>query len=171
MEVTVDPAELLAGFDHPGGALTQRHHSVLPVFDVAGVFRQISIMLSTKLVLRRVRARVGATPRRSTVRISVSPSRNEAAAGVGAFQLTGQGLKLGLGTQRGLGVSGLGVIGRAHPLGHHRTQLLGPSIMNISQLMQVCRRRHNLHYADLGIMPRWMVCILLTSCFELGRST
>lgn len=26
------------------------------------------------------------------------------------------------------------------------------------------------HYADLRIMPRWMVCTLLTSCFELGRS-
>jgi hypothetical protein len=30
--------------------------------------------------------------------------------------------------------------------------------------------RCQLHYADLGIMSRWMVCILLTSCFELGRS-
>ena len=26
------------------------------------------------------------------------------------------------------------------------------------------------HYADLGIMPRWMVCTVLTSFFELGRS-
>ena len=27
-----------------------------------------------------------------------------------------------------------------------------------------------LHYADLRIMPRWMMCSVLTSCFELGRS-
>ena len=37
MEVTVDPAELLAGFDHACGAPAQCHRSVLPVFDVAGV--------------------------------------------------------------------------------------------------------------------------------------
>ena len=37
MEVAVDPAELLAGFDHAGGAPAQRHLPVAPVFDVAGV--------------------------------------------------------------------------------------------------------------------------------------
>jgi hypothetical protein len=42
--------------------------------------RQIPIMLSTQLVLRRVRARVGGTPRDSTVSVSSKPSRNDAAA-------------------------------------------------------------------------------------------
>lgn len=37
MEVAVDPAELGAGFDHPGSAPAQRHLSVKPAFDVAGV--------------------------------------------------------------------------------------------------------------------------------------
>jgi len=31
-------------------------------------------------------------------------------------------------------------------------------------------QRCQLHYADLRIMPRWMMCSVLTSCFELGRS-
>jgi hypothetical protein len=42
--------------------------------------RQISIMDSMGLVDRRVRARVGGTPSRSTVRVSSRPSRRLAAA-------------------------------------------------------------------------------------------
>jgi len=37
MEVSVDPAELFTGLDHPGGAPAQRHLPVTPAFDVAGV--------------------------------------------------------------------------------------------------------------------------------------
>jgi hypothetical protein len=36
--VTVDPAELPASLDHAGGAPAQRHLSVAPALDVAGVF-------------------------------------------------------------------------------------------------------------------------------------
>ena len=42
--------------------------------------RAIPIMLSTQLVLRRDRARVGGTPKRSTVSVSSNPSRSDAAA-------------------------------------------------------------------------------------------
>jgi hypothetical protein len=80
MEVAVDPAELGAGFGHTSGAPAQRHLSIPPAFDVAGVVATISIMLSTQLVLRKVRARVGGTLRRSTVSVSSKPSRKEAAA-------------------------------------------------------------------------------------------
>jgi len=37
MEMAVDAAELLAGFDHAGGTPAQGHLSVAPAFDVAGV--------------------------------------------------------------------------------------------------------------------------------------
>jgi hypothetical protein len=80
VEVAVDPAELSAGFDHSGGAPAQGHLSISPAFDVAGVVAANSIMLSTQLVLRKVRARVGGTPRRSTVSVSVRPSRKDVAA-------------------------------------------------------------------------------------------
>jgi hypothetical protein len=78
--VIVDPAELLAGFDHPGGAPAQRYLPSRQCLTLREWFRQISIMLLTQLVLRRVWARVGGTPRRNTVRVSSRPSRSEAAA-------------------------------------------------------------------------------------------
>jgi len=43
-------------------------------------FRQIEIIDSMQFVLRRVRARVGGTPRRSTVNVSARPSRRLPAA-------------------------------------------------------------------------------------------
>jgi len=39
---------------------------------------------------------------------------------MGAFQLLGQRLELGFGSQRGLGV-----VGRTHPLGHRRGEVIG----------------------------------------------
>jgi len=35
---------------------------------------------------------------------------------------------------------------------------------------QLCRRRHNWHYADLGIMPTWRREPLVVAVEELGRS-
>src|SRR5512144_1278260 len=78
--MSVDTAELLAGFEHPGGAPAQRHLSVAPVLDVSGVVPAYQIMDSIALVERSVRARVGGTPSRSTVSVSSSPSRRLAAA-------------------------------------------------------------------------------------------
>src|SRR5665648_427314 len=79
VQVAVDAAELLAGLDHPGGAPAQRHGAVLPVLHVARV-RAMEIIDSMLLVERNVRARVGATPRRSTVSVSARPSRRLPAA-------------------------------------------------------------------------------------------
>jgi len=66
--VAVDAAELLAGFDHPGCAPSHRHVPVAPALQFAGRCRQTPIMESMALVERKVRASVGGTPRRSTVR-------------------------------------------------------------------------------------------------------
>src|SRR5213592_1485453 len=37
VQVPVDAAELVIGFEHPGGAPAERHGPVAPVLDVAGV--------------------------------------------------------------------------------------------------------------------------------------
>src|SRR5213080_4761986 len=90
--------------------------------------RAIEIIDSMLLVERSVRARVGGTPRRSTVSVSVSPSRSDAAApGWVPVQLTGEGLELGLGGQRGLGVVGL-----SHPLGHGGGEVVGQPVSDIA---------------------------------------
>ena len=90
--------------------------------------RLIEIIDSMLLVERSVRARVGGTPRRSTVSVSVSPSRSDAAApGWVPVQLTGEGLELGLGGQRGLGVVGL-----SHPLGHGGGEVVGQPVSDIA---------------------------------------
>jgi hypothetical protein len=62
VQVAADPAESLAGLDHSGGAPAQRHLSIPPTLTLREWSRQISITLSTQLVLCRVRARVGARP-------------------------------------------------------------------------------------------------------------
>ncbi len=80
VQVAVDAAELLAGFDHAGGAPAQRHLPVPPAFDVAGVVTADRDHRLDALVLRSVRANVGGTSRRSTVRVSARPSRRLAAA-------------------------------------------------------------------------------------------
>src|ERR1035437_5705537 len=49
-------------------------------FTLVEWFRQIEIIDSIQFVLRRVRARVGGTPRRSTVSVSLRPSRRLPAA-------------------------------------------------------------------------------------------
>ncbi len=82
MEVAVDAAELAAGLDHPGGAPAQRS-AIWPSrqrLTFLAWSRQIEIIDSIALVDRSVRASVGGTPRRSTVRVSVRPSRRLPAA-------------------------------------------------------------------------------------------
>lgn len=61
----VDPADLLAGLDHPGGAPAQRHRAVTPVLDVARVHAADRDHGLHALVERKVRAEVtpaGRTP-------------------------------------------------------------------------------------------------------------
>jgi hypothetical protein len=50
---------------------------------------------------------------------------------MGAVQLTGQRLELGLGDQ-GVGV----VVGAAHPLGHRRGQGLGEPVGDVAELVK-----------------------------------
>jgi hypothetical protein len=52
-------------------------------------------------------------------------------AGVGAVQLTGEGLELGLGGQ-----CGLGVVGLPHPLGYGDGEVVGQPVSDIAQLVQ-----------------------------------
>lgn len=68
-------------------------------------------MLVTQLVLGSVRARVGAASSHSMVRVSWKAfPQGRGRAGVGAFQLTGQGFQQRLGEQHGFGV-----VGGTHP--------------------------------------------------------
>jgi len=80
VQVAVDAAELLAGLDQAGGAPAQGNVSVLQFFTLAEWLRQMEIVDSMQLVLRRVRAWVGGTPKRSTVNVSLRPSRRLPAA-------------------------------------------------------------------------------------------
>jgi hypothetical protein len=100
VEVTVDAAELLAGLDHSGGAPAQRHLPVAPVATLAACSRQTEIKNSIALVERSVRARVGGTPRRSTVSVSCRPSRRLAAAPGWVRSILGQGEQGCFGLQR-----------------------------------------------------------------------
>jgi hypothetical protein len=52
--VSVDPAELLAGFDHAGSAPAQRHRPVLPVFTATSCrSTRISAFFDRELQARR----------------------------------------------------------------------------------------------------------------------
>ena len=62
MGVTVDPAELLFRLEQSGGAPPQRHGSASHRFTFREWSWQISIIDSTALVDRNVRASVGGTP-------------------------------------------------------------------------------------------------------------
>ena len=62
-----------------------------------------------------MRARVGGTPSRSTVRVSVGLAETGRRTGMGAIELRGQGGELGLGDH-----GGIGVIGPSHPGGDDR---------------------------------------------------
>ena len=82
--------------------------------------RQMAIIDSIALVERRVRARVGGTPRRSTVkRLGHALAQAGGGAGMGLVELGGQRLQQRLGRQRGVGV-----VGVPHPLADQAAQLL-----------------------------------------------
>ena len=105
---------------------------------------QTPIMDSMALIERRVRASVGGTPSRSTVRVSARPS---AQAGgdprVGLVQLAGQGLELRLGEQRTVGVVGPRIF---LPTGPRRC--CGSLSCTVLIVCRSCRCRHDLHYAE-----------------------
>jgi hypothetical protein len=49
---------------------------------------------------------------------------------------------------------------------------------DVAELVELCRHRHSSTYADLGIMPTWLVSVTVSPCQEgleghclLGRST
>ena len=80
VHVAVDAAELLPASTMPAA---HQRSAICPsrqFLTLLACVRQIEIMLSTALVERRVRARVGGMFRRSTVRVSAMPSRRLAAA-------------------------------------------------------------------------------------------
>ena len=64
MEVTVDPAELLAGLDHPGRAPAQRHQSAAPVvMNVAGGCGSRFSSASTSVDISQISAWLRSVPR------------------------------------------------------------------------------------------------------------
>jgi hypothetical protein len=80
VQVAVDAAELLGGRNHPAA---HQRSAIVPScqrLTLPAWSRQIEIIDSMVFVERSVRARVGGTPNRSTVRVSASPSRRLAAA-------------------------------------------------------------------------------------------
>ena len=136
----VHPAELLRRFEHPGGAPAQDHGAVPSTLHVAAWSRQISSIDSMALVERRVRASVGGTPRRLTVRVSDSPSPQvPRCAGVALGQAGGESLERGLGGQS-VGVA----VGGAHLLGHRRGQVLGQLGLHVADLVQLATRHHGM---------------------------
>ncbi len=90
-------------------------------------------MDSRALVERSVRVNVGGRSKRSTVRVSASPSRRlPAAPGYVFVQLLGQRLQQRLPLQRGSGV-----VGRAHPPLHGAAHLLGQVVADAVELVDL----------------------------------
>src|SRR6266540_3289250 len=80
VQVAVDAAELLAASTIPAA---HQRSAMLPFCQSFMLWlwvRAMEIIDSMLFVLRRVRASVGGTPRRSTVSVSARPSRSDAAA-------------------------------------------------------------------------------------------
>jgi len=87
--------------------------------------RQTPIMDWMALVDLSVRANVGGTPSRSTVRVSARPSQAGGDPRVSLVQLAGQGLELRLGEQCTVGVVGGAHLGSASTPRHPRRQQAG----------------------------------------------
>jgi hypothetical protein len=92
--------------------------------------RQIEIIDSMLLVLRRVRARGGDTPRRRTQRLGQAFARAARSAGVGVLQFPCQRFKLGFGDDRRRGM-----VGGPHLLRHRRGEVIGQLVGDVSQLV------------------------------------
>jgi len=133
VQVAVDATELLAGFDHPGGAPAHRHVPVAPALHVRrplpadpdhgldGVGRAEGARQrgwhpqpQHRQGLGQPFAQAGGDPR------------------VGLVQLAGQGLELRLGEQ-----STAGVVGRAHLGADRPTQVLRELVLHVPDLVQL----------------------------------
>jgi hypothetical protein len=133
VQVAIDAADLGGCLAHPGGDPTQHHLPVLPALDVGGM---IAADLDHRL------DGVGATQSPSQggrhaeaadgEGLSQPFPQGRGGAGVGAVQLPGQGLQLGLGDQR-VGVA----VGGPHPLGHGGGDGVGEPVGHIPQLVQL----------------------------------
>ena len=112
VEVSVDTAELLAGFDHAGGAPAQCHLPIAPAFDVA---RVVSADRDHRLHCVRAAQGPGQGGRHpeSEHGQGFGHPLTEAGggAGTGLVKLGGQPLQQRLGSQ-----GGVGVVGSPHPL-------------------------------------------------------
>ena len=94
------------------------------------LFAQMEIIDSMQLALRSVRARVGDTPRRSTVKVSLKPScRLLAVPGWVCSNSHCQRFKLGLRDDRGRRV-----VGGPRLLGHRRSEVIGQLVGDIRGL-------------------------------------
>ena len=104
-----------------------------------------------QFVERSVRARVGGTPRRSTVSVS-SQALAQAGrrAGVGTVEFFGQGQQGGLGLQRRVGVVGVG-----HPAADTAAKSLRQMVFHISDLVQLAALDHRvIEHVDHGLAQR-----------------
>ena len=100
--------------------------------------RQTEIIDSMQFVERSVRARVGGTPRRSTVeRLVQALAQAGRRAGVGAVEFFGQGQQRGLGLQRRVGVVGVG-----HPASDSAAKSLRQMVFHVSDLVQLAAMDH-----------------------------
>jgi len=118
-------------------------------FTLVAWLPQMEIIDSMLLVLGRVRASVGGTPRGSTVNVSVRPSRRlPAAPGVGVLQFRCQRFELGFGDDRRRCV-----VGGAHLLRHGRGEVIGQLGGDVSQLVHLAALDHRVleHRHDGGV--------------------
>jgi len=138
VQVAVDTAELLAGSTRPAAHQRRAMSPLCQFFTLAEWLRQIEIIDSMQFVLRRVRARVGGTPRRSTVNDSARPARRLPARRVGVFQFPCQRFELGLGDDRRRRV-----VGGSHLLRHRRSEISGQPVGDVSERRPSAIARHS----------------------------
>jgi hypothetical protein len=71
VQVAVDAADLVAGFEHPGGTSAQRHLPIPVALDVPGVLPADLDHRFDGVAERSVRAKGGGTPSRRMARVHV----------------------------------------------------------------------------------------------------
>ena len=139
MQVAVDATELLAGLDHARRAQRSAICPSCQRLTLPACSRQIEIIESMVSVLRRVRARVGGTPSRSTVRSRPDPRAGWPRRQGGLGELSGQCLKLRLGIQ-GRG----GMVGDPHATLDRAAQPLGELVADVSDLVLLASGEHGM---------------------------